>query len=278
MLKSDNVGMVGRTKISAAARMALLCALSGTAVWGQDAPAARVLEMTGRVSILRDSAEVALFPGSVVQPKQIVFTGADGYAKFQLADGSTFEVFNNSKVVFRENPGSWQDLLDVVIGRVKVFIEHRNGPNHNRVTTQTAVISVRGTVFDVVVEDEDATTLVSVDEGRVAVQHRLLGGEVQLDAGESFRVYRNQPLAVNRVNKGSIAQKALHAAAQAVYDVMVIRGGMGGGGTVPTAGGPPSTGGQGDKGGKTTGGGTPPPPPPPANTPPPPPPPPPSGP
>jgi hypothetical protein len=268
--------MDGRSKISAAARMLLLCALSVTAVWDQEAPAARVLEMTGRVSILRDNAEVALFPGGAVQPRQIVFTGLDGYAKFQLADGSTFEVFQNSKVVFRENPGSWQDLLDVVIGRVKVFIEHRNGPNRNRVTTQTAVISVRGTVFDVVVEDEDGTTLVSVDEGLVAVQHRLLGGEVPLQAGESFRVYRNQPLAVNRGNKGTIAQKALHAAAQAVYDVMVIRGGSGGG-TVPAAGGGTPTTGQGDKGGKTTttGGGTPPPPPP--ATPPPPPPPPPSG-
>ncbi|HYL95655.1 MAG TPA: FecR family protein [Terriglobales bacterium] len=264
--------MIGCTKISAAAtRMLLLCVISGTAVWCQDAPAARVLEMTGRVSILRDNAEVALFPGSAVQPKQIVFTGSDGYAKFQLADGSTFEVFQSSKVVFRENPGNWQDLLDVVIGRVKVFIEHRNGPNHNRVTTQTAVISVRGTVFDVVVEDEDATTLVSVDEGLVAVQHRLLGGEVQLQAGESFRVFRNQPLAVNRVNKGSLAQKALRVAEQAVYDIMVIRGGPGGG-SVPAGGGPTTTGGQGDKG-KNTGGGTPPPPPP-ANPPPPPPPPP----
>src|SRR5215831_6096898 len=156
MLKSDNVGMVRRSKISVAAHIVLLCVLSGTVAWCQETPAARVLEMTGRVSILRDNAEVALFPGSAVQPKQIVFTGSDGYAKFQLADGSTFEVFQDSKVVFRENPGSWQDLLDVVIGRVKVFIEHRNGPNHNRVTTQTAVVSVRGTVFDVVVEDEDA--------------------------------------------------------------------------------------------------------------------------
>ena len=30
--------------------------------------------------------------GDVVEPKQIIVTGPDGYAKFQLTDGSTFEV------------------------------------------------------------------------------------------------------------------------------------------------------------------------------------------
>lgn len=238
--------------------------------------AARVVEMTGRVSMLRDSGEEwALNVGSTVRPKQLIKTGPDGYAKFQLSDGSTFEVFQNSQVVFRANPPSWGDLLDVVLGRVKVFIQHRNGPNPNRVNTQTAVISVRGTVFDVVVEDEDATTLVSVDEGVVGVRHKLLGGnEVQVQAGESLRVYRDQPLA-RRIDKGNVAQKALRAAAQVMYDVMLARSAAGGavpagtptagGGGVPAGGGT----GQGDKG---KGGSSAPPPPPPAAPPPPPPP------
>lgn len=254
--------------------LAAVLAVSVMPLSAQEA-AARVLEMSGRVSILRDNVEWALNVGNTVQPRQFVITGPDGYAKFQLSDGSTFEVFQDSKVVFRANPPSWGDLLDVWIGRVKVFIQHRNGPNPNRVTTQTAVISVRGTVFDVVVEDEDATTLVSVDEGVVGVQHRLLPGETEVHAGESLRVYRNQPLA-RRVDKGSVAQKALRAAAQAVYDVMLARSGgatgVSGPPGTPTGGGPT---GQGDKGkggtppnapgGSTgsTGGGPPPPPPPP---------------
>lgn len=231
----------------------VLCAAS---VWAQSTGAARVMELQGRVSILQDNAEVPLFNGSPVQPRQLIRTGPDGYAKFELADGSTFEVFQNSQVVFRTNPSSWEDLLDVVIGRVKVYIQHRNGPNHNRVTTQTAVISVRGTVFDVVVEDEDATTLVSVDEGIVGVRHLLLpGNEIQLQSGESFRVFRNQPLA-RRVDKGGVVQKALRVAAQAVYDAMVMHpGGVGGGGS-STSGGVPgggSGGASGDKGKPGTG-------------------------
>lgn len=265
---------------------AVALVVSAASVWAQTTAAARVIEMQGRVSIFQDSAETPLYMGSAVQPRQLIRTGPDGYAKFQLSDGSSFEVFNDSQVEFRTNPGSWGDLLNVVIGRVKVFIQHRNGPNPNRVTTQTAVISVRGTVFDVVVEDEDATTLVSVDEGIVGVRHLLLpGNEIQLQSGESYRVFRNQPLA-RRIDKGGAVQKALRVAAQAVYDAMVMHpGGIGGGGSGPSSTGTasgggagasgdkprPGTGNTGTSGGPTAGGSQaptappPPPPPPPGN-------------
>ncbi len=246
-------GFTARTLLLAAA-VVCLAPLSA-----QDfGAAARVVSMTGRVSLLRDGGEWALNPGSAVQPKQIVITGPDGYAKFELADGSTFEVFQNSKTVFRATSSS--DLLDLLIGRVKVFIQHRNGPNPNRVTTQTAVISVRGTVFDVVVEDED-TTFVSVDEGVVNVRHALFGDTRDLFAGDSIRVYREQRLA-RAVDKGNAARVALRAAAQAVYDAMTRRPAAGG----AAPGGTTTGTGQGDKGkgdGTSTAGNAPPPAPPP---------------
>ncbi len=223
--------------------------------------AAKLIVMTGRVSILKDGVEWARSVGDEVQPKQIIITGPDSYAKFQLADGSTFEVFQNTRAVFHDTPG-WQEILNVLIGRVKVYVEHKNGPNHKQVTTQTAVISVRGTIFDVVVEDEDATTLVSVEEGLVDVRHLRFGGnEVLLHPGESIRVFRDQPLA-KVSDKTDAVHAALRAAAKAAYDILYSRGiNSGGGGGVPTGG--TSTGGtQGDKGSKApTGGNAPPPPP-----------------
>jgi hypothetical protein len=216
--------------------------------------AAKIVEMTGRVSVLKDGTEWARATGDVVEPKQIIITGEDGYAKLQLADGSTFEVFQNTKAVFRDTPG-WTELLNVLIGRVKVYIEHRNGPNPQRVTTQTAVISVRGTVFDVVVEDEDATTFVSVEEGTVNVRHqRFPGNGVELHTGGAVRVYKDQPLA-QAVDKGGAARVALRAAAQAVYDALYRRtiagGGSSGGGGTPGGSG----GGQGDRKGPGSGSG-----------------------
>jgi hypothetical protein len=142
-------------------------------------------------------------------------------------------------VVFRENAGSWRDLLDVLLGRVKVHIQKLGGqPNYNKVRTPTAVISVRGTIFDVGIEDEDDTTLVSVEEGQVGVKHLLLPGpERILNEGESVRVYKNQALAQAVVDKNSLVRDMLRKAEQAMME-MVYRGGVPGIGTGTTGGCP----------------------------------------
>jgi hypothetical protein len=130
---------------------------------------ATVIAQTGRVSVMTDSrGELALSKGMAIKPQQVIVTGPDGYAVFEVSDGSTFEVFNDARVVFRPKLANWKDLLDIVLGRVKVYIQHPPGKvNHNEVSSPTAVISVRGTIFDVNVEDVDGTTLVTVEEGLV---------------------------------------------------------------------------------------------------------------
>jgi ferric-dicitrate binding protein FerR (iron transport regulator) len=217
--------------------------------------AAKVVSLTGQVSVLRDSYPWALNVGDTVETKQVILTGADGFAVFQLSDGSTFQVFPNSRLTFRSNPSEWKDLLDLWIGRVKVFIQkYGNQPNPNRIFTPTAVISVRGTTFDVVVEDEEDTTLVSVDEGQVQVRHRLIGysKDKVLNPGEYIRVYRDAPIA-KRFDKERTVQRVLRAAADALYIVILRGGGPGPAGLpTPTGGGPPLPG--------DTGGSQPPPP------------------
>ncbi|MGE5646493.1 MAG: FecR domain-containing protein [Acidobacteriota bacterium] len=243
--------------------------------------AATVEYLAGQVSILRDSQAWALNIGAAIKPQQVILTGPDGYAKFKVSDGSTFEVFPNSRVTFRNTPGDWTHLLDMLLGRVKVHIEKLNGmPNHNRITTPTAIISVRGTTFDVQMEEAD-TTLVSVDEGMVEVRHALKGGEPRLlNRNEWLRVYKNVPLAKKSVDKTNVIQAALRAAADAIYTAIYTNpssgttpapppggGGSGGGGGLPgdKPGGkdtpPPPTGG-GTSPAPPTGGGTSTPPPP----------------
>ena len=94
------------------------------------------------------------------------------------------------KVTFRNNGGDWRDLVDVWLGRIRVHIQKLGGePNPNRVHTPTAVISVRGTTFDVSVNDDDETTFVAVEEGVVTVEHRLMpreGGPKVLKGGDSL--------------------------------------------------------------------------------------------
>lgn len=220
---------------------------------------AKVVQLQGQVSLLkdaRDSYSWALNQGTIVQPLQLIITGSDGYAKLQVSDGSTFEVYPNSKVIFRNNPGNLKDLVDMVIGRIRVHIEKLGGqPNPNNVKTPSAVISVRGTVFDVVVTEDDATT-VAVTEGLVLVRHAVLPGsnEKYVGAGEVLVVHRNEPLAQKGgVNKGAIAARVFRSLQDAV--VTILRNPSGGGGGTPTGGAP---GGVGDSKGEA-----PPPPPPP---------------
>ena len=140
--------------------------------------AAKVMTLTGRVSVIREKNPEpwALEVGDQVQARQLIMTGADGQATFQVSDGSTFVVYPNSRVVFRKNEPNWSDLLDVLVGRVKVHIEHLYGPNPNRVLTPTAVISVRGTTFDIDVNEDNEATLVEVEEGVVECATRCSAG------------------------------------------------------------------------------------------------------
>ena len=158
----------------------------------------------------------------------------------QVSDGSTFEVFSNARVVFRPTLGNWKDLLNVVLGRVKVFIQHGPGgaSNHNQVSSPTAVISVRGTVFDVVVEDADGTTLVSVDEGLVTVRNVTVAGDhVFVNPGESVHVFRNVPLALVKPDKSNAVQIALQKARELAWQLIrgrQVAGVSGAPGTVPS--------------------------------------------
>jgi hypothetical protein len=216
---------------------------------------AKVISINGQVSVLKDSYPWALQIGSAVRPQQLIVTGADGYAVFQVSDGSTFEVYPNSKVLFRNNAGNLKDLVDLVLGRIRVHIEKIGGqPNPNTVKTPTAVISVRGTTFDVVVDEDDESTLVAVTEGQVAVRHSLIASSPSrlVNAGEVLRVYKNQPIVQRGVDKGALAARIFRALEDAA--ITVIRNSGGSPGT-PGSGGPGLPG--------DTRGETPPPPPPP---------------
>lgn len=214
--------------------------------------AAKVVSLTGAVSVLRDSQPWALSVGDSVQVRQVIVSGPDGHAVFQVSDGSTFEVFPNSYVTFRKNPPNWRDLLDVLVGRVKVHIQKLgNQPNPNRIYTPTAVISVRGTTFDVDVNDEDESTQVSVEEGTVAVQHALLprGNPKILNTGDTLVVYKTQPLEAHVLDRGTVAQHVLRALIDAAATALTrtgrintgIPGGGGGGvsGDTPRPAPPP---------------------------------------
>ncbi len=217
--------------------------------------AATAKTVKGSVSVQREFELIALAAGDKVKVKETIVTGADGHALFAVADGSTFDVYPNSRVVFRNNPPNWSDFLDILLGKVRVHIEHLgNKPNHNKVYTPPAVISVRGTTFEITVDGEEST-LVEVEDGVVEVRHLLrpTGQTAELHAGEALRVYRDEPIAQN--DHGvfrramNLVMNALVVAARPRGIGTIPGGGGGGSGGIPIPGGGSTPGTVGDTSG-----------------------------
>lgn len=206
------------------------------------AGSARVVSLSGQVSLRREREMWAVQASDVIPAGEEIMTGPDGHAILELDDGSRFEVFPSSRAIFRANRGNWRDLLDVFLGKVKIHIQKFGGrPNPYRINSPTALIAVRGTAFEVEVEPNEAT-LISVQEGLVAVSHRRLPGkEVLVKPGESLRVLANEPLTTAGVNKMQILGRVLEVALDRA--VAVARGGAGvPGGKTPAPGGKPPSG------------------------------------
>jgi ferric-dicitrate binding protein FerR (iron transport regulator) len=253
MIRRPVNSWIGRVVLAAFAAV-----VSIPSAQAQGRPIAVVEQILGQVSVLRDGhpdIPLDLQTHKQVFAQQTVVTGPNSFAKFRLEDNSTFEVYENSTVVFKEDWPAWGHLLDVLMGRVKVFIDHSKGPNNNSVTTPTAVISVRGTVFDVVVDDPDST-LISCDDGLVQVRNLTApGAEPLLHPGQSIRIFRGQGLVGNKINNNIGVQRGLAAVRDALYVLLQRQVSAPGGPGIGGIGG--GTGGaQGDKG---KGGATPPP-------------------
>jgi len=259
MLRRLSLLRTVHTLLTAAALVVSLNPLRAQCVGSPQSNEAMVLVQSGDVSQLGDRVgyRAIIKPCGMVNQQQTIKTGPDGYAKFQVSDGSTFEVFPNSEVTFRKTYGIG-DLLNVWMGKVKVYIQHLPGiPNPNNVTTPTALISVRGTIFDVDVQDLEGTTFVTLDEGIVDVRHlRVASGIVRLTPGESIQVLPNTPLIPLAHDRGFVLRQVLKGLEDAVRQAVYQRPGNtgpGGGTTGPVGSG---GGAQGDKGkntGNTTG-------------------------
>jgi hypothetical protein len=145
---------------------------------GQPTPEFQVLEVRGTTNIMRPGLqEVSLSTkGFAVAAHDEIRTGPDGYVRIGLQDGSQVEVLANSRVQLGLPRPSLMRMLDIFLGHVRVVIEHISGkPNPYSFGTPTAVLGVRGTIFDVGV-DESTATIVAVSDGSVQVENSRYPG------------------------------------------------------------------------------------------------------
>jgi hypothetical protein len=226
--------------IGAAVFLVLNCLPAAKAQVGSGA--ATITTMSGQVSIERDGEQWAVSAGQAIESGQVLVTGSDGSAHLGLPDGSDIEIYPNSRVIYHANQFNLRDLLDIYLGKVRLQIQHLlPGEAPLRVTSPTAVISVRGTVFDVAVDAAQDTT-VSVDTGVVSVRHRLLpGGEVMVEAGQSLHVAAGLPLtaAAKSVFPVRTIGRVVQAVAETLAQINAVRSSSGGshGGSASSSGG-----------------------------------------
>jgi len=221
-------------EILATVVLLLAAAVAGQAQSGMST--AVVMTLSGRVSLERQGELWVLMAGQTVSAGQVIVTGPDGHVTLELPDQSTLEVFPDSRLTFRANRFNWSDLVDIFLGKIRLHIQSISpGEQPYRVTSPTAVISIRGTVLEVEVDSGEDTT-VFVEAGVVGVRHRLFPGkEVLVESGQSLRVLQNVPLAdAGKTPRIAIVGRVLRAAGEAV--AQVSGGGRSGGGK-PSSGG-----------------------------------------
>ena len=137
-----------------------------------------------------DKPFTLLAPGQSIQVGDEVRTGPGAQLILEVPDGSYMVVSENSKLIVEDFwSGNLRNLINLMVGRVRFYVQRLGGrPNPYRVTTPTALIAVRGTTFEVNI-DESQLAEVRCLEGRVAVETvGLPDREVILEAGRKTLV------------------------------------------------------------------------------------------
>lgn len=178
-------------------KVLIACALLllPASLWAQ---ALQVTSVTGAVQWRAASSKtfVPLTKSvTAIQPGDEIRT-ADGASLILTVptDGSYMVVSENSKVVIEDFwSGSFRSIMNLMMGEVRFYIQRLGGrPNPYSVRTPTALIAVRGTIFDVNVDPAQIVEVQCI-EGRVTVQNTLLTNrEVILEPGLKTLVRPNE--------------------------------------------------------------------------------------
>jgi uncharacterized membrane protein YgcG len=150
---------------------------------------ATISDFKGKVSIqLPAQAFASPVRGEVLPPDTTVSTD-EGRLLLKLSDGSDVLVRPHTKLLLKQPESTGWKYFQLMIGRVRTQIQKRIGGSPAfQIGTPSAVISVRGTKFDVEV-DRRGFTEVDVDEGVVELEAVTGRGEsVLITAGFSSRV------------------------------------------------------------------------------------------
>lgn len=169
----------------------------------------RFVYVEGTVTLTRDGERLEgarVAPGVAVHQFDVIETGTDGLAEVELvATGSAvLRVRENTSyyVEVREQTGTTRETsVRLLNGSVRTSVEGLAEPERLRIRTQSAVLGVRGTDFDVIVA-ADETVLVGVRDGLVVVD--AAGEVVSAGPGNAVEAGRDGDITLNDVGTGAL--------------------------------------------------------------------------
>jgi len=142
----------------------------------------------GRIHVnLPGEAQSAPVVGETLRPGTVLETGG-GKLLLQLTDGSQVLIRAHTRLTVQQPSPSDPGYFQLLLGRIRAMItKHTGGAPPFELGTPSAVIAVRGTVFEVEV-DRQQDTEVDVSQGVVEVTGRYSHTSVLVRAGSKTRV------------------------------------------------------------------------------------------
>ncbi|MGD9487664.1 MAG: FecR domain-containing protein [Calditrichaceae bacterium] len=160
-------------------------------LYGQDDTSAKVKFVIGDVSLMTDGQTNwnAVRINSDVKKGDRIRTKLNSRIEIEMPDGSVIKINENSvfdvtEIRLPENGGENKMSFTLWAGNIwanfKKIIDNRDV---REVESPTAVVAVRGTTFEVDV-DQSLTTRVRVEEGKVAVKSKDVAEEVMVESNQ----------------------------------------------------------------------------------------------
>jgi hypothetical protein len=187
--------------------LVLITAITASAAQQPAADRARVVDAYGQVQkrVSRTPEQwTAVVTGDLLPPDSAVRTGERSAILLQTPDRHSIRIGSATTLELKEVGKGNSYAFQLIAGEIWSFVNKARKPARFEVDTPTAVLGVRGTVFNIAHDVGSNESTVSVDEGIVSLNQ---GGVTQaVEKGYEMRVRPNQ-LRQARAAKHSQATK-----------------------------------------------------------------------
>ena len=161
-----------------------------------------VIEVSGRVGVVKDGVEYSAYPGMKLQEGYEIVTGGESYARLALDDDKYVKLESGSRLIFETLGllGSGKTRLCLERGALTTeLVSPLEKDEEYVVNTPNAILAVRGTYFRIELEmlengEVDANVLTyggQVVSRRIMPDGEIIDEEVFVNAGYKTRINKN---------------------------------------------------------------------------------------